>query len=370
MTDVDLEHPEQFMWWNSETQSNWRDGWLRHVLLIGDEAELAAGRAYVVRMVATADRDGYLGIHAPDLRFPSAVGRTASCGLRPRSAVCCWPTSRPLTIPTMPTRCWLRCERAMYVTIAGLADWWRVALRPRRIRGYGPRPDGDRRARPRWPTSRAMRGCVGTPHGCTAPTASRRSRSPTSSSVDCSIRRRSSSATVCTPSSTCGPWWLRQRSIPRTSTSPEGLEVYLARMRGCLTLAHGPIGDEWIAGRTADATSTGYELCSTQELADSLLRLLISTGDLHWADDARGSGPQRGPRCLAPRALSSRLPPDRQRVRLCRGTGSVRPRTGTRRATGIRPCIGRRPCAACRTPAGCSRPSYGERSCTRTGTFS
>ena len=57
-------------------------------------------------------------------------------------------------------------------------------------------------------------------------------------------------------------------------------------MRACLTPAHGPIGDEWIAGRSADATTTGYELCSTQELLDSLLRLVAATGDLRWADDA------------------------------------------------------------------------------------
>jgi uncharacterized protein len=51
VTDVDLEHPEQFLWWNSETQSNWRDGWLRHVLLVGDAAQRAAVRGYVDLMV-------------------------------------------------------------------------------------------------------------------------------------------------------------------------------------------------------------------------------------------------------------------------------------------------------------------------------
>src|SRR5688572_21802927 len=32
---------EQYMWWNSETQSNWWDGYLRNALLLGDERHLA-----------------------------------------------------------------------------------------------------------------------------------------------------------------------------------------------------------------------------------------------------------------------------------------------------------------------------------------
>ena len=31
------ENQEQFLWWNSETQSNWRDGFCRSAMLLGDE---------------------------------------------------------------------------------------------------------------------------------------------------------------------------------------------------------------------------------------------------------------------------------------------------------------------------------------------
>lgn len=59
----------QFLWWNAETQGNWRDGWLRHCMAVGDVAQRDAARAWVERILATQDADGYLGIYAPDLRF-------------------------------------------------------------------------------------------------------------------------------------------------------------------------------------------------------------------------------------------------------------------------------------------------------------
>ena len=35
----DHEWTAQFLWWNAETQGNWRDGWLRHCLWVGDAAD-------------------------------------------------------------------------------------------------------------------------------------------------------------------------------------------------------------------------------------------------------------------------------------------------------------------------------------------
>jgi hypothetical protein len=66
----DAEWSAQFLWWNAETQGNWRDGWLRHAMTVGDDADRDAARAWVERVLATQDADGYLGIYAPDLRFP------------------------------------------------------------------------------------------------------------------------------------------------------------------------------------------------------------------------------------------------------------------------------------------------------------
>src|SRR5687768_8647512 len=59
----------QFLWWNSETQSNWRDGYLRTAILLKDKKHLQLSKAYVERILATQDPDGYLGIYDKDLRY-------------------------------------------------------------------------------------------------------------------------------------------------------------------------------------------------------------------------------------------------------------------------------------------------------------
>ena len=71
----DCEHPEvvsneeQFFWWNSESQSNWRDGFVRSAFLLKDQKWLDKVQEYVEEMLQTQDEDGYLGIYARDLRF-------------------------------------------------------------------------------------------------------------------------------------------------------------------------------------------------------------------------------------------------------------------------------------------------------------
>ncbi|MEI7743296.1 MAG: hypothetical protein WCK58_06050 [Chloroflexota bacterium] len=66
----------QTAWWNSETQGNWREGWIHHCFWAGEIAHVDAARTWVERILGTQDADGYLGIHAPDLRYPSG-GDTA-----------------------------------------------------------------------------------------------------------------------------------------------------------------------------------------------------------------------------------------------------------------------------------------------------
>ncbi|MES2486789.1 MAG: hypothetical protein V4581_12690, partial [Bacteroidota bacterium] len=46
----------------------------------------------------------------------------------------------------------------------------------------------------------------------------------------------------------------------------------------------GPVGDEWIAGKPADATSRGYEYCSLQELLHSYASLQQKSGNSIYGD--------------------------------------------------------------------------------------
>lgn len=62
------ENKEQFFWWNSESQSNWRDGFCRSAIMLQDAAYLKQV-AHYLEMVADSCDDGYLGIYDRDLRF-------------------------------------------------------------------------------------------------------------------------------------------------------------------------------------------------------------------------------------------------------------------------------------------------------------
>ena len=59
----------QFLWWNSETQSNWWDGYIRSAILADNKQHLARIKNYVKRILATQDADGYLGIYDKELRY-------------------------------------------------------------------------------------------------------------------------------------------------------------------------------------------------------------------------------------------------------------------------------------------------------------
>lgn len=66
---VPLPERAQFLWWNSETQSNWWDGLLRAAVLLQDPAALARAARQVDALLATQDASGYIGIYAPALRY-------------------------------------------------------------------------------------------------------------------------------------------------------------------------------------------------------------------------------------------------------------------------------------------------------------
>lgn len=69
MKEGDIGGDEQYKWWNSETQSNWRDGFIRNILLLDNLADKKLVSAYIEDILSTQDKDGYLGIYDKDLRY-------------------------------------------------------------------------------------------------------------------------------------------------------------------------------------------------------------------------------------------------------------------------------------------------------------
>lgn len=57
------------MWWNSETIGNWWDGFVRHAFLTGQEDAMAQSHKIVENLLASQDKDGYIGIYKENLRY-------------------------------------------------------------------------------------------------------------------------------------------------------------------------------------------------------------------------------------------------------------------------------------------------------------
>ena len=69
LKDGDAEGSEQYKWWNSETQSNWWDGYIRNVLLLNDKEGLKKVQKHITEVIKSQDEDGYIGIYDKDLRY-------------------------------------------------------------------------------------------------------------------------------------------------------------------------------------------------------------------------------------------------------------------------------------------------------------
>ncbi|MGK4569154.1 hypothetical protein [Flavobacterium sp. 3HN19-14] len=71
------------------------------------------------------------------------------------------------------------------------------------------------------------------------------------------------------------------------SGNPElqnALKDFLEKIAITTTATGGPVGDEWIGGKKADATTRGYEYCSLQELMHSYESLFLKTSGADYGD--------------------------------------------------------------------------------------
>ncbi len=270
----------QFLWWNSETQSNWLDGLTRAALLLDQPAFIEKARTRIEHLLATQDADGYLGIYAPDLRYDFS-GENGEL----------WAQASLFRVllgwheATGDERALAAIRRAVDET---LRAWPIGASHPFDVQddfagvGHGlvftdvldrlHQLTGDARypAYARWlyleycrqPLSQddiQLNHLLDPEHRFKA------------HGVHTYEQIRSLLAAACAADD------------PQLDSA---LSAALARLETCLTPSGGPIGDEFIAGREAHASETGYEYCSIHELFDTYTHLLQKTGDLLWADRA------------------------------------------------------------------------------------
>lgn len=267
----------QYLWWNSETQSNYWDGFIRHAFLVDDKVAKQQAADYVQRLLATQDADGYLGIYDQELRFrfQGENGELWAQASLLRGLLHYYEFTRESDVLAAVIR-------AVAVTMQAY---------PRG--GANPFAGTDNFA--------------GVSHGLMFVDVliqlERLTHDEQYQSYAIWLYEQYSQAEV----SEADVQWPRLIEHERfaghgvhtyehlrvlayvalksqTPVYVQALQAYLAQLPSYLTPSGGPIGDEWIYEQVADATVTGYEYCSILELLDSYRLLLELTGDLRYAD--------------------------------------------------------------------------------------
>jgi DUF1680 family protein len=273
VAEGEVEGSLQLQWWNSETQSNWYDGLVRNTLLLEDEKYREKVIAYVERILATQDEDGYLGIYEKDLRynFDFEGGELWAQSTLFRSLLGYYEASKDKRVLTAVIR-------AIDVTMQS------------------------------YPLGKSTPFKFEQTHGLTIidtlETLYRLTENKTYidyavwlyedfslekiAEKDAQLNNLLNEDYLFSEHGAHTYEHLRAVVTSYYATSEDkyklALDGYLNKLDKCLSPSGGPIGDEWVGKRTADASMTGYEYCSIHELLHSYSLLLSKSGDMAWAD--------------------------------------------------------------------------------------
>jgi DUF1680 family protein len=275
----DTEGSEQYKWWNSETQSNWWDGYIRNVILLNDKKGLEKVKNYVQKILETQDEDGYIGIYDKELRynFNSENGELWSKTTMYRGLLAYYEYSKDPTL-------WKAIEKAVDNVMTNYP-----------INNSSPYSSG-----------KEFNG--GVSHGLTFTDVLDKMYQLTSDKkyTDYALflykdfcKTYQSEKDVQIDNILNPNYKLQSHGvhtyehlrplIVATYTSNDvelqkAMQIYIQRIEKSTTLTGGAIGDEWIAQRTANATQTGYEYCSLHELLDSYSVLFQKQGKAKTAE--------------------------------------------------------------------------------------
>ncbi|MGL4338459.1 MAG: beta-L-arabinofuranosidase domain-containing protein [Turicibacter sp.] len=273
-----VDNQAQYLWWNSETQSNWYDGFIRHALLVEDSTYLNKVNEYIKRILSTQDESGYLGIYDEDLRyqFTTENGELWAQSSLFRGLLAYYEATKDVVI--------LEAIKSA------------VAITMKSYPIYHSQP------------FYAVDGFAGLTHGLTFTDTLERLYQLTGdeSYIEYAVwlfedyNAHTMSEEDIKISNLMNPNYLfkghgvhtyehlRALTIAAYASDlpvyKEALDAYLTKLEKHLTPSGGPIGDEWVGGVTASASVNGYEYCSIHELLDSYSLLLLKSNEMRFAD--------------------------------------------------------------------------------------
>ena len=276
----DAEGDEQYKWWNSETQSNWWDGYIRNAFLLDDQQAIKKVKLYVDKILSTQDEDGYLGIYDKELRYKQ--------------------TSENGELWAQTTL--YRGLQAYYEATHDPKVWNAIVRAVDNVMSSYPINHSD-------PFNVGKEFSGGVAHGLTFTDVLDKMYQRTqntkyldyaaflylnySANFSCEKDAQLSyilDTTYRLQSHGVHTYeHLRPLIVAAFATGnseiKRALDIFIERISRCTTATGGAIGDEWIGGRVADATNAGYEYCSLHELLDSYTVLLQKRGDLKTASN-------------------------------------------------------------------------------------
>ena len=268
----------QFLWWNSETQSNWWDGFIRTAVLLNDKPALKKANAYIHRILSTQDDDGYLGIYDKDLRykFTDENGELWSKTTLLRGMLAWYDYTRDPAILTAVRRA-VHNVLANYPVDASHPFYSKNPYTGGLTHGLMFTDILERLYR-MTEDRRYLDYCLFMYRDFSRQTLNEDAQYK--KLTDTSLRLNGHGVHT----------YEHLRAVAAAcyaSGNPalkNALTDFLKKIAGTATPSGGPAGDEFIGKRTADATGTGYEYCSMNELLDSYIGLLIKTGESAYAD--------------------------------------------------------------------------------------
>ncbi|MET0465134.1 MAG: beta-L-arabinofuranosidase domain-containing protein [Chitinophagaceae bacterium] len=270
----------QLLWWNSETQSNWWDGYIRSSILTGNRQHLERVKKYISRILATQDKDGYLGIYDREMRyrFDYENGELWSKATLLRGLLAWYEYSKDKAVL-------LAVERA----VRNVMDNYPV-----------------NNSHPFFSTKPDVGGLS---HGLAFTDVLESLYRVNGNKAlleyaafcytDFSSQTLNEDAQLSKLLDTQLPLkghgvhtyeHLRSLAAAYQSTGQpdmkRALDGFISKIKRTTTPTGGAVGDEWIGGRPANSTDRGYEYCSLHELMHSYLELFLKSGDLTFAEKA------------------------------------------------------------------------------------
>jgi uncharacterized protein len=269
----------QFLWWNSETQSNWRDGYIRSAVLVNNKQHLVEIEKYVNKILATQDADGYLGIYDRELRykFNNENGELWSKTALLRGLLAWYEYTRDKKVLTA-------IERAVQNVMVNYPE-----DKSHPFFSIQPNDGG------------LTHGLVFTDvlENLYRITKNEKYRdyclflykdfSTEVLNEDAQYKKLIDSNYKLNGHGVHTYEHLRTVAAAYYASGNQllgdALNDFLNKVKRTTTVSGGPAGDEWIGGREADETNTGYEYCSMQELMNSYEDLFLKTGEAKFGDE-------------------------------------------------------------------------------------